>query len=57
MDEFGMMEDFDCLLKGVYDRGMKFILDLVVNYIFDEYFWFIEFKFSKDNFKCDWYIW
>lgn len=52
-----MMEDFDCLLKGVYDRGMKFILDLVVNYIFDEYFWFIEFKFSKDNFKCDWYIW
>ncbi len=32
MDEFGTMEDFDRLLKGVHDRGMKLILDLVVNH-------------------------
>ncbi|MGF7391803.1 alpha-glucosidase [Staphylococcus haemolyticus] len=57
MDEFGTMEDFDCLLKGVHDRGMKLILDLVVNHTSDEHPWFIESKSSKDNPKRDWYIW
>ncbi len=42
MDEFGTMEDFDCLLKGIHDRGMKLILDLVVNHTSDEHPWFIE---------------
>ncbi|WP_180529409.1 glycoside hydrolase family 13 protein [Staphylococcus haemolyticus] len=56
-DEFGTMEDFDCLLKGVHDRGMKLILDLVVNHTSDEHPWFIESKSSKDNPKRDWYIW
>ena len=55
MDEFGTMEDFDCLLKGVHDRGMKLILDLVVNHTSDEHPWFIESKSSKDNPKRD--IW
>ena len=49
MDEFGTMEDFDRLLKGVHDRGMKLILDLVVNHTSDEHPWFIESKSSKDN--------
>ena len=49
MDEFGTMEDFDCSLKGVHDRGMKLILDLVVNHTSDEHPWFIESKSSKDN--------
>ncbi len=44
MDEFGTMEDFDRLLKGVHDRGMKLILDLVVNHTSDEHPWFIESK-------------
>ncbi|HCW7464255.1 TPA: alpha-glucosidase [Staphylococcus aureus] len=57
MDEFGTMEDFDCLLKGIHDRGMKLILDLVVNHTSDEHPWFIESKSSKDNPKRDWYIW
>lgn len=57
MDEFGTMEDFDRLLKGVHDRGMKLILDLVVNHTSDEHPWFIESKSSKDNPKRDWYIW
>ena len=57
MDEFGTMEDFDCLLKGVHDRGMKLILDLVVNHTSDEHPWFIESKSSKENPKRDWYIW
>lgn len=57
MDEFGTMDDFDRLLKGVHDRGMKLILDLVVNHTSDEHPWFIESKSSKDNPKRDWYIW
>ncbi|UDI78215.1 alpha-glucosidase [Staphylococcus taiwanensis] len=57
MDEFGTMHDFNQLLKGVHDRGMKLILDLVVNHTSDEHPWFIESKSSKDNPKRDWYIW
>ena len=57
MDEFGTMEDFDRLLKGVHDRCMKLILDLVVNHTSDEHPWFIESKSSKENPKRDWYIW
>lgn len=57
MDEFGTMEDFNQLLKGVHDRGMKLILDLVVNHTSDEHPWFIESRSSKDNPKRDWYIW
>ncbi|WP_426462499.1 glycoside hydrolase family 13 protein [Staphylococcus equorum] len=57
MDEFGTMEDFDQLLDGVHQRGMKLILDLVVNHTSDEHPWFIESKSIKDNPKRDWYIW
>ncbi|NWK83519.1 alpha-glucosidase [Staphylococcus sp. GSSP0090] len=57
MDEFGTMDDFNQLLEGVHERGMKLILDLVVNHTSDEHPWFIESKSSKDNPKRDWYIW
>ena len=57
MDEFGTMNDFDQLLEGVHQRGMKLILDLVVNHTSDEHPWFIESRSSKDNPKRDWYIW
>jgi alpha-glucosidase len=57
MDEFGTMEDFNELLKGVHHRGMKIILDLVINHTSDEHPWFIESRSSKDNEKRDWYIW
>ena len=57
MDEFGTMEDFDRLLKEVHHKGMKLILDLVVNHTSDEHPWFIESKSSKDNPKREWYIW
>jgi alpha-glucosidase len=55
--EFGTMEDFNDLLQGVHDRGMKLILDLVLNHTSDEHPWFIESRSSKDNSKRDWYIW
>ncbi|MDW4333194.1 alpha-glucosidase [Staphylococcus saprophyticus] len=57
MDEFGTMHDFNQLLEGAHKRGMKLILDLVVNHTSDEHPWFIESKSSKDNPKRDWYIW
>lgn len=57
MTEFGTMEDFDALLEGVHQRGMKLILDLVINHTSDAHPWFIESRSSKDNPKRDWYIW
>lgn len=57
MDEFGTMADFDQLLAEVHKRGMKLILDLVLNHTSDEHQWFIESRSSKDNPKRDWYIW
>lgn len=57
MDEFGTMDDFNLLLESVHQRGMKLILDLVVNHTSDEHPWFIESKSSKDNPKRNWYIW
>jgi oligo-1,6-glucosidase len=57
MKEFGTMEDFDALLKGVKQRGMKLVLDLVVNHSSDEHRWFVESRKSKDNPYRDYYIW
>lgn len=57
MEEFGTMEDFDELLLEVHQRGMKLILDLVINHTSDEHPWFIESRSSRDNDKRDWYIW
>ncbi|RIV18476.1 alpha-glucosidase [Fibrisoma montanum] len=54
---FGTMDDFDELLAGVHQRGMKLILDLVVNHSSDEHPWFQESRKSKDNPYRDYYIW
>ncbi len=57
LEEFGTMEDFDNLLLETHKRGMKLIIDLVINHTSDEHPWFIEARESKDNPKRDWYIW
>ena len=57
MSEFGTMNDFDQLLSSIHQRGMKLILDLVVNHTSDEHPWFIESKSSKASAKRNWYIW
>ncbi|WP_250033232.1 glycoside hydrolase family 13 protein [Paractinoplanes maris] len=54
---FGDLETFDELLAGIHARGMKLIMDLVVNHSSDEHPWFIESRSSKDNPKRDWYWW
>ncbi|WBF47617.1 glycoside hydrolase family 13 protein [Serratia rubidaea] len=57
MAEFGTMADFDALLAQVHARGMRLILDLVVNHTSDEHPWFLESRSSKNGPKRDWYIW
>ncbi|WP_186578764.1 glycoside hydrolase family 13 protein [Aquibacillus kalidii] len=57
MAEFGTMEDFDQLLEEVHRRGMKLIMDLVINHTSDEHPWFLESRSSKDNPYRDYYIW
>ncbi|MEM6864959.1 MAG: alpha-amylase family glycosyl hydrolase, partial [Bacteroidota bacterium] len=42
MSEFGTMADFDQLLEGMHQRGLKLVMDLVVNHTSDEHFWFRE---------------
>lgn len=57
MKEFGTMDDMDELLEEVHSRGMKLIMDLVINHTSDEHQWFIESRSSKDNPYRDYYIW
>ncbi|MCA0149721.1 alpha-glucosidase [Rossellomorea vietnamensis] len=57
MDEFGTMEDWEELLEGLHTRGMKLMMDLVVNHSSDEHAWFIESRKSQDNPYRDYYIW
>ena len=54
---YGTMHDFDRLLNDVHRRGMKLILDLVLNHTSDRHAWFLESRACRDNPKRDWYIW
>ncbi|WP_298798117.1 alpha-glucosidase [Pseudonocardia sp. 73-21] len=54
---FGTLADFDELLAAVHTRGMKLVMDLVVNHTSDEHPWFVESRSSPDNPKRDWYWW
>ena len=55
--EYGTLEDFKTFLKGLHERRIKLILDLVLNHTSWEHHWFIDSKSSRDNPKRDWYIW
>ena len=55
--DYGDMNDFDQLLDGIHSRGMKLLMDLVVNHTSDEHEWFKESRSSKANAKRDYYIW
>ena len=57
MDEFGTLDDWKEMTKGLHDRGIKLIMDLVVNHTSDEHYWFQESRKSKDNPYRDYYIW
>ena len=56
-DTFGTLADFEILLEESHKRGIKVILDLVINHTSNQHNWFIESSSSKDNPKSDWYHW
>lgn len=55
--EYGSLDDFKTFLGGAHGRGMRVILDLVLNHTSDEHPWFVDSKSSRDNPKADWYVW
>ncbi|MCC3153614.1 alpha-glucosidase [Hymenobacter sp. BT770] len=57
MKDFGTMQDFDELLKGMHQRGLKVVLDLVVNHSSDEHEWFKQARSSRTNPYRDYYHW
>ena len=57
MDEFGTMEDFDRLLAEAHEKGLRIVMDLVVNHTSDEHPWFIESRSSAESPYRDYYIW
>ena len=55
--DFGTLEDWKLLVKEMHSRGMKLLMDLVVNHTSSEHFWFKEARKSRDNPYHDYYIW
>ncbi|CAG84911.1 DEHA2A13882p [Debaryomyces hansenii CBS767] len=55
--KYGTLEDMDNLIEGTHKRGMKLILDLVINHTSTEHDWFKQSRSSKTDPKRDWYIW
>ena len=57
LDDFGTMEEYELLLKEAHERGMRILMDLVVNHTSDEHAWFVASRSSTDNPYRDYYIW
>ncbi|MEZ9133383.1 alpha-glucosidase [Vibrio breoganii] len=55
--EFGTMQDFDLLLEECHQRGMKLVMDLVINHCSDEHEWFEQSKQSKTGPYADYFYW
>lgn len=57
MAEFGTMDDFDRMLAAMTERGMRLVIDLVVNHTSDQHEWFVQSRSSRDNPYRGYYIW
>lgn len=57
MDDFGTLDDWKEMIKGMHDRGIRLVMDLVVNHTSDEHKWFEESRKSIDNPYRDYYFW
>ena len=55
--EFGTLDDFDQLVKQARARGIRIVIDMVLNHTSDQHKWFLESKSSRTNPKADWYVW
>ena len=54
---YGTMEDFDRLVAEAHKRGIRIILDMVLNHTSDQHPWFVESRASRENPNRDWYLW
>ena len=54
---YGQLEDFKAFLAAAHDRGMRIIIELVLNHTSDQHSWFQESRSSRENPKRDWYVW
>lgn len=54
---YGTLQDFDRLASEAHKRGIRIIMDFVINHTSDQHSWFKESRSSRDNPKRDWYIW
>ena len=54
---FGTLEDFDRLVAAAHARGLRIIIDQVLNHTSDQHAWFQESRLSRDNARADWYVW
>jgi maltose alpha-D-glucosyltransferase/alpha-amylase len=54
---YGVLDDFKALLSAAHDRGMRVIIELVLNHTSDQHSWFQESRSSRENPKRDWYVW
>jgi oligo-1,6-glucosidase len=57
MGEFGARSDLDALVSALHERGIRVVMDLVVNHSSSEHPWFLDSRSSKRSPKRDWYIW
>jgi oligo-1,6-glucosidase len=57
MKDFGTMRDFDAMLKGMHERNIKLVMDLVVNHSSDEHEWFKQSRSSRNNPYRNYYHW
>jgi alpha-glucosidase len=55
--DYGTLDDFRALLDAAHERGIRVVIDLVLNHTSDQHPWFIEARSSRDNAKRDWYVW
>jgi alpha-amylase len=55
--EYGTLEDFNQLLEEAHQRGIRVVIDLVLNHTSDTHPWFIDSRSSPDSEFRDWYIW
>ncbi|HXJ07246.1 MAG TPA: maltose alpha-D-glucosyltransferase [Candidatus Acidoferrum sp.] len=54
---YGVLEDFKSCLAAAHERGIRVIIELVLNHTSDQHPWFQEARSSRDNPKRDWYVW
>ncbi|MCZ7540657.1 MAG: maltose alpha-D-glucosyltransferase [Anaerolineae bacterium] len=56
-EDYGTLDDFKALVEGIHARGMRVIIDIVVNHTSDQHPWFLQARAAKDSPFRNWYVW